>query len=84
MGSFLFAVGGVLVAFFLLFTALLAGGNAWQHSLDATACTTFGAQSNRQVKFVDYSWGNWDCLTPSSDGTNRWISAHLLRENTGK
>lgn len=51
---------------------------------DEHACRAFGEHSGRETKFVSYRLDYWDCLTPASDGTGRWISAHNLVENTGR
>lgn len=41
-------------------------------------CTAFATLSGRETKFVEYSYGSFDCLTPAKDG--KWISASALRE----
>ena len=46
--------------------------------VDRNACTKFAEQSNRETKFVDYSFWYWDCLTPTKDG--KWISTYNLRD----
>lgn len=48
------------------------------HHYDTTACNRFGEESNREVRLVDYSFWQWDCLTPSSDG--KWIPTEQLRD----
>jgi hypothetical protein len=47
---------------------------------DKAACHSFGDNTGRTVKFVNYTYWRWDCLTPSTDG--KWISTDRLWEET--
>lgn len=62
----------------VLTIGLVLGINGLAHHYDEVNCTQFGASANRTVKFVDYSYWSWACLTPTRDG--QWIDAHNLRE----
>lgn len=48
------------------------------HYFDVRDCRQFAETSNRETKFVHYTWMTWDCLTPAEDG--RWIPVDQLRE----
>lgn len=65
------AIGVILLVF---------GVNLLCKTVDRNVCTNFSMASERDVKFAEYNYFMWDCLTPSSDG--KWISATLLREIT--
>lgn len=52
--------------------------NAIAFSQDRAACTGFATNTGRVTKFVSYTYWQWDCLTPSTDG--HWISIDNLRE----
>ena len=41
-------------------------------------CSQFSLQSNREVKFVNYSFWKWECLTPTKN--EKWISVDSLRD----
>lgn len=45
---------------------------------DHLNCRKFGQNTGRVVKFVNYSYWSWECLTPSRDG--RWIPTSQLRD----
>ena len=70
-------VAGICLVVFLV--AALAVRPISRH-YDAASCHSFGKQSGRTVRFVDYTYWKWDCLTPSSDG--KWISVKMLRDLT--
>lgn len=67
-------IGGRVV-FIVAFVLLI---NTVAHHYDRVNCTAFGVNSGREVKFVDYSYFSWACLTPTSNGM--WINTDNLRE----
>lgn len=70
---------GVFVAGAVLFFGVLVGGvGVVAYQVDKRGCYEFGAQANREVKFVRYTLVTWGCLTPTADG--KWIEVGLLRE----
>lgn len=56
---------------------ILVGGFWMYTSYRKAACSTFSRESHRETKFVDYGFGNYDCLTLDNNGT--WISTYSLR-----
>lgn len=72
IGLMLAALGIVCLA------ALILGIRGIGHHYDNKTCHRFGDESGREVRFVDYSFWTWDCLTPTSDG--KWISIDRLRD----
>jgi hypothetical protein len=73
-------VVGILMACAVFVAAVLVGVRYFAHAIDETQCAGFAVGADREVKFVDYSWFTWDCLTPSTDG--KWIPTDGLREVT--
>lgn len=71
--------GALALAFFLFGIGMVVRDVG--HHYDVAACSSFGEQSNREVKFVDYTYWSWDCLTPTTDG--KWISTSRLRDLDG-
>ena len=45
---------------------------------DHRTCTSFGREAEREVRFVEFTYFSWDCLTPDSNG--KWISIDRLRD----
>lgn len=43
------------------------------HHYGINNCHRWGQTTDRQVKFVDYSWWSWGCLTPSAQNPHQWI-----------
>lgn len=62
----------------ILMVAIFAGHRYVEHHYSKASCNAFGLTSGREVRFVDYTFWSWDCLTPASDG--KWISIDNLRE----
>lgn len=75
-------IAGVIASIFAFVILLVGGivlvGSRVSKHYDRIACTSFGEQSSRQVRFVTYNFWAWDCLTPTADG--KWISTANLRE----
>lgn len=67
-----------VVGFAVLFGGLLVGVREIGHYLDQRTCAAFGVQANRTVKFSDYTYWTWECLTPAKNG--KWISTDRLRD----
>lgn len=65
---------GSMFALLLVFTA----GRMIDHHLEVNKCNGFGHQTNREVKWADYSFWNYECLTPTKDG--KWIPTDKIRE----
>jgi hypothetical protein len=77
--AFALFVGGGLIGIIALIGAVMAlvVVPIGKH-YDKAACHTFGDRSNREVRFVTYTYWSWDCLTPTVDG--KWISTSRLRD----
>jgi hypothetical protein len=73
-------VGSVLVGGVLFFVVLFFSITEIARGFDHRACIAFGQTSEREVRFTEYTYVAWDCLTPTSDG--KWISTTLLRETS--
>lgn len=74
---------GRFVAALLVAVVLVVGGiglvaRQVTHHYDASNCRRFGQETSREVRFVEYTFWSWDCLTPS--GAGQWISIDALRE----
>jgi hypothetical protein len=67
-------IGGAVLAFCLI----MLGTRQVTIHYDRAACHSFATQTERQTKFVTYTYWSWDCLTPTGDG--KWISTDNLRE----
>jgi hypothetical protein len=72
-----------LVAFVVVTLVVVVGGlgigiRQISHHYDVANCGRFGEESGREVRFVDYTFWSWDCLTPTQDG--KWISIDRLRD----
>lgn len=76
--DFMRFMAAVMVGVVAFVAVIVVGIRYAGHHVDTGACHTFGVQTERTVKFVDYSWWTWDCLTPAHDG--KWISVENLRE----
>jgi len=76
-GAFVGFIVGV-VAVVLLILAFVAVPIS-KHYAEAT-CHSFGDRTGREVRFVKYTYWQWDCITPSSDG--KWLSTDRLWEET--
>lgn len=50
--------------------------NGFVKSQTKKSCEVFSQQSNRETKYVEYTFWRYDCLTPQDGG---WISAYNLR-----
>ena len=48
------------------------GIRTYQHHQDANACAIWGKQTDRPVRFVNYNFWSWDCLTQGFNG--KWVS----------
>lgn len=72
-------VGIVAVSFVCvgLVFLLKVGMNGFSKNQVRQACNVFSVESKRETKFVEYTYWNFDCLTPQSDG--KWVSAFNLR-----
>lgn len=69
--------GVIVLGFFALaFWGLIA----LSKTNDYHTCISFGKETNREVRFVNYTFFRWDCLTPAKDG--KWISTKGLRDIT--
>lgn len=68
----------IVIAFIGVLAALPFGARQLSHHYDAAGCHRFGTESSREVRFVDYTFWSWDCLTPTSDG--KWIPTDQLRD----
>ena len=70
----------IVIAVIIIVGAILCcmclGTNAFQKSQKKQACEVFERESNRETKFVEYTYWQRDCLTPQGDV---WISAYNLR-----
>jgi len=62
----------------MLITAIAVPSIEISRGVDHRSCTAFGQAANREVKFVEYTYFSWDCLTPTVDG--KWISTTRLRD----
>ena len=51
-------------------------------SVDRTSCQRWSDATGREIKFVDYHYGSWDCLTKSGDW--RWIAIGQLRDEVSE
>ncbi len=78
MDSFWGVLAVVLGGAVLVFGAIMFGGRTITRHYDSIECRSFGQQSGREVKFVDYNYWSWGCLTPTTDG--KWIDVDNLRE----
>lgn len=73
---------GIFIA--LIFTIILITspfvlfGNAWGKSQTSKSCDTFAIESDRETKYVEYTYWRYDCLTLTDSGN--WISAYNLRD----
>ena len=74
--SDLFALLVILVSVLLIITVFVGGVFRIVRPIDKSSCHSFGEQSGREVRFVDYNLMSWDCLTLAQDG--KWISAYNL------
>ena len=73
-------VSGLITAVLLLVGGIMFIGRNVSHHYDKAACHSFAQRTGRTVKFADYTYWSWDCLTPSTDG--KWISIDRLWEET--
>ena len=62
----------------LIFLLLIVGGRQIDHHYEQNKCHGFGQATGRVVKWADYSFWNYECLTPSKDG--KWVTTDQLRE----
>lgn len=72
-----------IVGFLVVVAALLTGGlgvaiTEVTRGFDHRTCTAFGNEADREVRFVEFTYFSWDCLTPDSNG--KWISIDRLRD----
>ena len=44
----------------------------YQHHMDAQACQVWGKQTDRPVRFTNYNFWSWGCLTPGFNG--KWVT----------
>lgn len=79
-GMITFVLGGLAAIIVVVFVIAALIVVPISRHYDAAACHSFGKQSDRTVRFVNYTYWKWDCLTPSSDG--KWISTSMLRDLT--
>lgn len=56
---------------------IVMGIVSWDKSQVRVSCQNFGTISNRETKYVQYTYLNYDCITP--DNTGKWISVTMLR-----
>lgn len=70
----LVVVGGLA----LIFAALFAAIRFPVHAYDAHVCASFAQETGRETRLADYSFFEWDCVTPGADG--KWISTDALRD----
>jgi hypothetical protein len=62
----------------LALIAIVVGVRMVDHHYQVSTCEGFGTATTRTVKFVDYSFWKYECLTPSKDG--KWVTTDQLRE----
>jgi hypothetical protein len=68
----------IIIITILIIILLIGGACRTGRYFDKRSCYSFGQQSGRETKFVDYTFFSWDCLTPTTD--NKWISIDNLRD----
>ena len=68
----------VIFVIVIISVSITLGTNAFDKSQLRKACKVFERESNRETKFVEYTFWRRDCLTPSKE-ENKWISAFNLR-----
>lgn len=74
MNDYIFSILFIGVILVLPFFGLIAIA---KHYNEIT-CYEFWFASEREVKFVKYTFLSWDCLTPTKDG--KYISTSMLRD----
>lgn len=67
----------IILGFILMVCLIAVGLRTMSHTYMMRACNVFAKESNRQVKFIDYSYWGSDCLTLQENG--QWISTFNLR-----
>lgn len=80
--SFNWEILGVLLAILGLLGAITFGSllifRNTTHRLGIEDCRHWAEAYNRPVKFVDYDYWGWNCLTPNPAKPGTWISTSNL------
>jgi hypothetical protein len=71
-------VASIVVGVCVVTLVVVGGIMRMTRYYDARQCDTYAEQTDRETRFVDWSWQSWDCLTPSGDG--HWIPIEQLRK----
>lgn len=74
----LFAIAASIAAFAAVMFGIGVGVNTISRSQSESSCTAFASETHRETKFVNYTYWDYDCITPASDG--KWISTKALRD----
>lgn len=64
----------IVIAIFLVSLISL---NSWNKSQLKKSCNVFAEESNRETKYVEYTFWRYDCLTPQENEI--WTSVFNLR-----
>jgi hypothetical protein len=67
-----------LFAIVVICVLIVFGCRMVDHHYQVSVCNGFGQATGREIKFVDYTFWNYECLTPSKDG--KWVTTDQLRE----
>ncbi len=76
--NFAVVIGFMVIGLIVLIFGIVLVVNRTTHHYDKINCHRFAVNTNRETKFVDYTFWRWDCLTPSGDG--KWIPTDQLRD----
>lgn len=67
-----------IVIILVVVFVVVVGVVSWDKSLVRRSCESFGQITNRETKYVEYTYWNYTCVTPTGDG--KWINTSALRE----
>ena len=73
-----YTIAKILLGNLIVIILVVVGVNLWMQSQAEKSCKVFGEVSNRETKYVEYTWWNFSCITPDSNG--KWIDISFIRD----